>query len=228
MGQTSYIFSKAESFKLTLEISKYGIFPQGVKKLYAINPKVPHGVHNSLPLVPIISHSNPVPAPSHSDSWRTILILYYLGLGVQSGHSPQVSHENLVFTSPSHVTHAPPLSFCIIWTAKYLARTNCVYTKSKAVTSKIIPNPGLIKPQLTLSNTILTIYIYFGRPDLAARDCRNLCAVRAKTLARLNVMTFIINVIKVFSPTVAQLDSLKNNFKICIKIEIKKLQQVSV
>jgi len=31
-----------------------------------------------------------------------------------------------------------------------------------------------------MSNTILTIYINFGRPDLAARDCRNLCAVGAK------------------------------------------------
>jgi hypothetical protein len=52
------------------------------------------------------------------------------------------------------------------------------------VTSKTIPTPGLTKPQLTLLNTILTIYINSGRPDLVARDCGKLCAVRAKTLAR--------------------------------------------
>lgn len=88
---STYIFSKTESFKLTYEISKYGNISsrsQEIPNSKLWNRKVHHGVQNSLPLVPIISHSNPVPTPSHSGSLRTILILYYLGLGLQSGHFP--------------------------------------------------------------------------------------------------------------------------------------------
>ena len=87
---STFISSKIESFKLTFEIPKYGNISSSSQEIprNLWNPKVHHGVHNSLPFVPNISHSNPVPTPSHSGSWRTILILHYLGLGLQSGHFP--------------------------------------------------------------------------------------------------------------------------------------------
>jgi len=85
---STYIFSKTESFKLTFEISKYNISSR--------NKEIPRNLWYPKPdssrctqqatTCPHHQPQQPVPKPSHSGSWRTILILYYLGLGLQSGH----------------------------------------------------------------------------------------------------------------------------------------------
>jgi hypothetical protein len=51
------------------------------------NPKVHYRIHNSPPPVPILSHINTVHAP-HPTSWRSILILSHLRLGLPSGLLP--------------------------------------------------------------------------------------------------------------------------------------------
>ena len=109
------------------------------------NPKVHYRIHKCPPPVPVLSQLDPVHA-SHSNSWRSNLILYsHLCLCLPSGLYPSSFPSKIQYTpllSP-YVLHAPPISFFTIWSPEqYLVSS----TNHKAPPCVIFSIPLLPRP----------------------------------------------------------------------------------
>jgi hypothetical protein len=78
------------------------------------NPKVHHRIHKSPPPVPILNQINPVCAPPHPTSRRSILILSsHLRLGLPSGLLPSGFPTKALYAPLLSLIRATCLLFCL-------------------------------------------------------------------------------------------------------------------
>jgi hypothetical protein len=108
------------------------------------NPKVHHRIHKSPLPVTFLIHINPV----HASPFHCLKIHFNIILQTTprcSKWSPSLTYlqQNLVYTSPPFVLHAPPISFFVTWSSEYNLRRS---TDDKAPLYIVFSTPLLPVP----------------------------------------------------------------------------------